>query len=44
VTEQGKDLREAFELISKSLLGEIYKNFTNEEKQQIMALLQKIHL
>jgi DNA-binding MarR family transcriptional regulator len=44
VTEQGKELRESFEQISKSLLGEIYKNFTNEEKQQIMALLQKIQL
>jgi DNA-binding MarR family transcriptional regulator len=44
VTEQGKSLRPIFEDISERLLEETYKDFTTTEKQQIMALLQKIKL
>ncbi|MGB8955775.1 MAG: MarR family transcriptional regulator, partial [Tumebacillaceae bacterium] len=44
LTDQGRSLRAIFEEISDSLIAEIYKNFTSEEKQQIMQLLQKIQL
>ena len=44
LTEQGRNLRAIFEEISDCLLAEVYKNFSSEEKRQIMQLLQKIQL
>jgi DNA-binding MarR family transcriptional regulator len=44
VTEHGKALRPIFEQTSERLLMEIYRDFTADEKQRIVALLNKINI
>lgn len=44
VTQKGKELRLVFEEISKQLLEKVYCEFSQEEKNIVLQLLQKIRL
>lgn len=42
LTEKGKSFEKSFFRISNKLVGKIYINFTDEEKNSIMKLLNKV--
>lgn len=42
VTQKGKELRPDFQDISQLLLSQIYRNFSQDEKAQLISLLKKI--
>jgi DNA-binding MarR family transcriptional regulator len=44
LTEKGRELQPVFEAVSASLLAAVYEEFTPEEKQQLLGLLEKIKL
>lgn len=44
ITQKGRELRPIFEEISDRMLEKVYRDFTQEEKVEIMQLLHKIRL